>query len=390
MKGVYFFMKRWTAILLACVFVMTLMAGCGGGDNEPVTTGEEIKIGAIFPLTGDVSTFGQSTLNSVMLATKEWNERGGIDGKMIKLVSEDDKNDPTESANAALKLINQDGVVALIGSVTSKCTLSVAPIAQQNGLPMITPTSTNEQVTEQGDFIFRSCFIDPFQGQVMAKFAWDELGAQKAAVLFDLSNDYTKGLAEAFQSAFTTLGGEIVASETYAFGDQDFNAQLTKIKGVEPDVLFLPDYYSTVGLIMKQARELGLEATFLGGDGWDSPELVPIAGDAAEGGYFSNHYSPESEDPVAVAFLQAYQAEYGAVPDALGSLAYDAAHLLFNAIDQADSTEPAAIRDALANTEGFHGVSGEYRFDENRNPIKSAAIITIKDGKQSFVGMVAP
>lgn len=351
---------------------------------------DEIKIGFISPITGDVATFGESTRNAVMLAAKQWNQKGGLLGKQIKIIVEDDSNDPVQSGNAARKLISQDKVVAIIGSVASKCTLAAAPIAQEAKIPLISPTSTADAVTKVGDYIFRACFIDPFQGAVMAKFAREDLQAKTAAALYDLQNDYTKGLAEEFKKAFEKLGGKIVAFETYAYGDQDFRAQLTKIKGQNPDVLFLPDYYNTVGLITKQARDLGIKATFLGGDGWDSPDLVPIAGDSIEGGYFSNHYSTELKNPEAVQFLNDYKNEYKKDPDALAALAYEAANVLFDSIKRAGSTDPKAIRDAMAATKDFATISGKITFDQNRNPMKAAVILQIKGGKQKFIKAVAP
>jgi len=387
---------KLTAVAVVVIMLSlfaTLLAGCG---QKPATQEQpkpeapkEIKIGLIAPMTGDVATFGQSTRNAVMLAAEQWNAKGGINGAMIKVVAEDDRNDPVESANAALKLINQDKVVAIIGSVASKCSLAIAPIAQQNKIPMISPTSTNEKVTLEGDYIFRACFIDPFQGFVTAKFAAEELKVKTAAMLYDMNNDYTVGLAENFRKHFTNFGGRIVADETYAFGDQDFRAQLTRIKATNPEVLFLPDYYQTVSLIMRQARELGITSIFVGGDGWDSDEFVPLAGEAAEGGFFSNHYSPDNKTPEAVAFIDAYKAKYGAVPDALAALGYDAALVLFNAIEKAGSTEGKAIRDAMAGIK-IKAVSGEISFDPNGNPVKSAVILTIENGKQKFVKLVNP
>lgn len=393
--------KRIVALFLAVIFTsLVFLAGCGG---QPAPKAEEkkpaeqpkaedtIKIGVVAPLTGDVATFGQSTKNAVLLAAKEWNAKGGLLGKKIDIRVEDDKNVPEETASAFKKLITNDKVVGIIGSVASKCSLAGAPIANENKVPMVTPTSTNEKVTAVGEYIFRACFIDPFQGKVMAKFAAENLKAKTAAVLYDIGNDYTKGLAENFKASFENdFKGKIVQFLTYSQGDQDFKAQLTKIKSANPDVLFLPDYYNTVGLIAKQARDLGIKATFLGGDGWDSPDLVKIGGKAVEGGYFSNHYSPEAKNPEAVAFIEAYKKEYGSVPDALAALAYDAANLLFNAIKTAGKTDGAAVKTALAATKDFKAVSGSITFDANRNPVKSAAIITIKDGKQAFVTTVNP
>lgn len=397
-------MVSWLLVILILVSA-TLVYGCGQKATEGTKEGENaespegkdesgaqetIKIGLIAPITGDVATFGESTKNAVDLAAKQVNEKGGILGKKIEIVWEDDGNDPVQAGNAARKLITQDKVVAIVGSVSSKCSLTVAPICQENKIPMISGTSTNEKVTLVGDYIFRGCFIDSFQGKIGAKFSIEDLKAKTAACLYDLNNDYTKGLAEEFKKHFESSGGKVLAMETYGMGDQDFRAQLTKIKQVNPDVLYLSDYYQTVGLIARQARELEIKSTFVGGDGWDSPDLVPIAGEAIEDGYFTNHYSPENKTPEAVEFIDAYEAAYHKIPDALAALAYDAATILFAAIEKAGGIEGSAIRDQMATTAGFKAVSGEITFDKDRNPVKAAVILTIKDGQQKFVKMVNP
>ncbi|MEW6081053.1 MAG: ABC transporter substrate-binding protein [Bacillota bacterium] len=382
------------------VLVVTLLAslaGCGQpqpapeeeeGEEEPVAT-ESIKIGIIAPMTGETPTFGASTRDGVLLAVEEYNAKGGVLGRQIEWVLEDDKGDAVEAANAGRKLVNQDKVVAIIGSVYSVCSLAIAPIAQEAKIPMISPTSTNERVTLTGDYIFRACFIDPFQGFVMAKFSTENLQAKTAAVLYDIENDYTKGLAEEFKKHLENMGGTVVAFETHASGDQDFRAQLTKIKAAEPEVLFLPQYYQTAALQAKQVREMGWDVQMLGADGWDSPDLISIAGDAIEGGYHANHYSPDSDTPVAQAFLKAYNDKYGKTPDALAALAYDAALILFEAIEKAGSTEGSAIRDAMAATD-LEVVSGKTTYDANRNPIKAAVVNKIENGKFKFYTVVNP
>ena len=385
---------RIVALCLALVLLVSL-AGCTKTPVEtpPSTTTPPVKdivIGVVAPMTGDVATFGLSTRQGVELAVKQINDKGGINGSKIVIKAEDDKNDPVEAANAALKLITKDKVVGLVGSVASKCTLAAAPIAQSNKIPLISGTSTNEKVTQVGDYIFRACFIDPFQGLVMAKFAAENLSKTTAAVLFDIDNDYTKGLAEQFKLNFEKMGGKVLAYETYGKGDQDFNAQLTKIKSFNPEILFLPDYYNTVGLIAKQARAQGIDALFLGGDGWDSDDLVKIGGDAIEGGYFSNHYSPDSTSPEAMSFRSAYEAAYKATPDALAALAYDAANILLESIKQANSTDGTAIKNAMAGIKDFKAVSGTMNFDSNRNPIKGAVILKVEGGKQVFEAVINP
>ncbi|WP_461204296.1 ABC transporter substrate-binding protein [Clostridium sp. DL1XJH146] len=380
--------KKILALVLSLTVMGSLFAGCGNSSNT--ADSEEIKIGAVLPLTGDVATFGESCQNALELLAEETNANGGVLGKNITFVYEDDENKPTSSASAAQKLINNDGVVALVGSVASKCSLSIGPIATEAGIPMITPTSTNPAVTlDGGEYVFRACFIDPFQGTVLAKFAGEELAATKAAVLYDVANDYSVGLAEFFMKSFEEAGGEIVSEQTYNTGDTDFNAQLTNIKTTEPDVLLLPDYYNTVGLIAKQARSLGIEATFLGGDGWDSPDLFAVGGADVDGSYFSNHYSPEDDSTEVVEFIESYSAKYDATPDALGALAYDAGKILLEAIEAAGSTDGAAIKDALVATD-ITVVSGHVVYDENRDPVKGAVIIKTEDGAQTFAKKVNP
>jgi branched-chain amino acid transport system substrate-binding protein len=360
-----------------------------------VASAKIIRIGGVAPLTGGSATFGASTRNGCKLAFDEVNAAGGIDiggtKYLINLVFEDDQGSPEVAANAFRKLIDQDEVVAIIGSVMSKCTLAGAPIAQDAGVPVISPTSTNILVTQTGDYIFRACFIDPFQGAVVASFSYNDLKAKTAAVIFDNANDYTKGLAEVFKPSFEKLGGKVVAYESFTGEDQttDFSAQLTNIKAANPDVIFLAAYYAAAALEAKQARALGITATFVGGDGWDSSELTKLAGDAIEGGYFCNHYSPEDPSPINQNYLKKYKEKFGQTPDALATLAYDAALILIDSIQRADSTDGAAIRDAIAAT-NLQVVSGKIIFDENRNPIKSAAIIKVENGKFIFAKTVAP
>jgi branched-chain amino acid transport system substrate-binding protein len=360
-----------------------------------VASAKILNIGGVAPLTGGSATFGASTRNGVALAFKAVNDAGGIDiggtKYLLNLIFEDDQGSPEVAANAYRKLIDQDEVVAIIGSVMSKCTLAGAPIAQEAGVPMISPTSTNVTVTQTGDYIFRACFIDPFQGAVVASFSYNDLKAKTAAVIFDNANDYTKGLAEVFKPSFEKLGGKVVAYESFTGEDQttDFSAQLTNIKAANPEVIFLAAYYAAAALEAKQARALGITATFVGGDGWDSSELTKLAGEAIEGGYFCNHYSPEDPSPINQNYLKKYKETFGQTPDALATLAYDAALILIDSIQRADSTDGAAIRDAIAAT-NLQCVSGQIIFDENRNPIKSAAIIKVENGKFVFAKTVAP
>jgi branched-chain amino acid transport system substrate-binding protein len=360
-----------------------------------VTSAKILNIGGVAPLTGGSATFGASTRNGVALAFKAVNDAGGIDiggtKYLLNLIFEDDQGSPEVAANAYRKLIDQDEVVAIIGSVMSKCTLAGAPIAQDAGVPMISPTSTNILVTQTGDYIFRACFIDPFQGAVVASFSYNDLKAKTAAVIFDNANDYTKGLAEVFKPSFEKLGGKVVAYESFTGEDQttDFSAQLTNIKAANPEVIFLAAYYAAAALEAKQARALGITVPFVGADGWDSSELTKLAGEAIEGGYFCNHYSPEDPSPINQNYLKKYTERFGQTPDALATLAYDAALILIDSIQRAGSTDGAAIRDAMAAT-NMQCVSGQITFDENRNPIKSAAIIKVEGGKFVFEKTVQP
>jgi branched-chain amino acid transport system substrate-binding protein len=376
---------RKTAIAAALAL---LLAAC------KAPPAKEIRIGLITPLTGDVKTFGESVKNSFEIAVDEANRAGGVAGMKIVPVVVDDRNDPTEASNAANLLIHQHKVRAIIGSVTSKTTIPVSDMAQSGKVPAISPTATNPKVTvadgKRKDFMFRACFIDPFQGKVMARFARETLSKGNAAVLFDASNDYSKGIAEFFSEAFKGLGGTVGAYESYGRDDVDFSALLTKVKASGADVLFLPDYYNKVGLIAKQAREKGIKAALIGPDGWDSPDLVKIAGEAIEGGYFSNHYSPDDTRPEVVAWVKKYKEKFGQTPDALGTLAYDATNLMLEAIRKANGDDPIKIREALASLKGFKGVTGESAMDGNGDAVKSAVILQISGGRQKFVKVVKP
>jgi len=374
--------KKFIAVLLTVLSVSLILAGC----SQKTT---EIKIGGVGPVSGEAATFGQSTKEGYELAVEEWNKAGGLLGNQIKLIFQDDKGDPTEAATVWTKLISQDKVVAIVGTVMSKCSLAGAPISQANKVPMISPTSTNPKVTEVGEYIFRACFIDPFQGAVGAKFAYENLNARTAACIFDVGNDYTKGLSEFFRDKFIELGGKIVAFEAHATGATDFKAQLTKIIAAKPDVIYISDYYNDVALIAKQARELGYTGPLVGGDGWDSPDLVKIGGKAVENGYFTNHFSKDDPSPQVQEFVKKYEAKFGKTPDASAALAYDAMVIMLDAIKRAGSTDPEKIRAALAAT-NIQVVSGMISFDKNRNPIKSAVIIAIKDGQQVYQTTVNP
>jgi len=380
--------KLRVPLITAFIILLAVSMAWAGGAGEKEEA-KEVRIGIVAPITGEAATFGISTVNAAKLYFDQVNAAGGINGVMIKYFAEDDKGDPAEGANAYSKLIDQDRVSIIVGTVMSKVSLAGAPIAQNKGVPMISPTSTNPAVTLVGDYIFRACFIDPFQGFVAAKYAIDTLKSKTAAALYDAGNDYTKGLAEVFRDEFTKMGGRIVAFESFAAGTSDFNAQLVKIRAVNPDVLFLPNYYNDSGLIAKQARDMGIKAQFLGSDGWDSPDLFNIAGTAIEGGVFVNHFTHESTVPAAQKFVKEYESTYGQKPDALAALAYEAAMIAVDAIKRAGSADPKAIRDAMAATD-LQTLTGRVTFDSNRNPIKGAVLLECKGGVAVYKTTVNP
>jgi branched-chain amino acid transport system substrate-binding protein len=378
--------------LAICLAIFTgVLAGCGSTADS-----KDIKIGGVFELTGGVASYGQSAVNGAKLAFKQVNASGGVLGKKINFIIADNKSEPSESANAVTKLITQDKVVAIMGAVASSNTLAAVQIATDNKIPLLTPTSTNPKVTvdDNGtvkDYIFRSCFIDPFQGTVMANFATKTLKAKTAVIYVDNSSDYSKGLAQFFEENFVKSGGQVLSKEAFLQKDQDFKATLTKIKSVNPEVIYVPGYYEEVGKIVKQARELGITVPMLGGDGWDSPKLAEIAGkEVLNNSYFSNHYSTEDKDPKVTQFVEDYKAEYNQTPDALAALGYDGAMMLVDAIKRAGSAEPAKIKDALAQTKDLQLVTGRISLDANHNPIKSAVIIELKNGIQTFKEKINP
>lgn len=351
---------------------------------------DTILIGEVGSLTGAQATFGISTRNGIEMAVDEVNAQGGVNGKKVVVRVYDDQGKPEEAANAVTRLIAQDGAKLILGEVASTNSLAMAPKAQAAQVPMITPSSTNPKVTEVGDYIFRVCFIDPFQGYVMAKFAREHLKAETAAILRDNKSDYSIGLAEVFAAKFPELGGKLVGSQNYAQGDTDFRAQLTALKGDKPDVIFVPGYYTDVGLIARQARQLGLTSTLLGGDGWESEKLFELGGSAIEGSYYSNHYSIDNPAPQTQAFLAAYKQRYGGVPDSLAALGYDAAMVGIEAMKRAPDLSGPALRDAIAQTKGFEGVAGRIHLDANRNAIKPAAVLRVGAGKAEYVTTIAP
>jgi len=394
------------SILLAAV----LAAGCekktstetpAGSGGTPTTgtpaagaaapaAGDVILIGEVGSLTGAQATFGISTRNGVELAINEINAEGGVKGKKIAVRVYDDQSKPEEAANAATRLITQDKVKLIIGEVASTNSIAMAHKAQPAKVSMISPSSTNENVTKIGDYIFRVCFIDPFQGFVMAKFAKEHLKTTRAAVLRDTKSDYSQGLSEVFIRKYTEMGGKIVATESFAQGDTDFRSQLTAIRSAKPEAIYVPGYYNDVGIIARQARELGIKVPLLGGDGWESEKLWELGGSAVVGSYFSNHYSPEDPSPRVQNFIAAYKKAYGGVPDSLAALAYDAARVGLDAMKRAKDDSPEALRDAIAATKDFPGVAGTITLDENRNAIKPAVVVQVGETQSKYVATVTP
>ena len=374
--------------LLIC---MAMTAGIFTGCAAKVADGTgDIKIGVVLPLTGSVSSFGKSGQNGIKLLQDQVNKEGGIDGRNVEFIFEDDEGKPDVATTVGTKLISNDKVVAIVGPLTSGSAIALGPIATQYKIPMITGTGTNPDVTTKGgEYVYRACFIDPFQGTVVAKFAAEDLKAKTAAILYDNGNDYSKGLAEFFEKAFVAAGGTIVAKETYATNDKDFKAQLTKIKPTNPEVILLPDYYSTVGNIAKQARAIDINVPLLGGDGWDSADLFKVGGEAVEGCYLSDHYSAEDTAELAVAFRKEYKEKYDLEADAMAVLNYDAAKIMVEAIKTAGKTDGPSIIEALAKT-NTEVVSGNVTFDANRDAIKGAVILKVEGGKFNFVKKLIP
>jgi branched-chain amino acid transport system substrate-binding protein len=356
--------------------------------------GDTILIGHVASLTGDQATFGASTENGIRLAIEEVNARGGVKGKRVTLKTLDDQGKPEEAAVAATRLITQDKVTVLLGEVASSRSLAMAPIADANQVPQISPTSTNPRVTKDGDrtrpYVFRVCFIDPFQGTVMAKFARENLKLKRVAILRDVGNDYSVGLADYFKKKFEELGGTIVNDQSFKAGDQDFKAQLTTIKGKKPEMIYVPGYYTDVALVARQARELGIKVPLGGGDGWDSAKLYEIAQGALDGSFFSNHYTDENPDPLIQNFVKKYKGKFGETPDSMAALGYDAAQVAFDAMARAPDLSGPALRDAIAATKGFPGVGGTITIDADHNAVKSAVVLGIVKNQPKFVATVNP
>ncbi|WP_339811738.1 ABC transporter substrate-binding protein [Paenibacillus sp. FSL R7-0189] len=396
-------MKKIGAILLTALLAGGLLAGCGNKTDNTTAEGGNagggtIKIGADLELTGGQASFGDSALKGAKLAVKEINDAGGILGKKLELIEADNASKSEEATRAAQKLITTHKVVAIIGATTSTNTLGIVPVAQEKGIPLVSSSATNPKVTvdertgDLNEWVFRASFIDPFQGEVMANFAKDTLKAKTAVIYTDASSDYSKGLQTFFKATFTKNGGSILSEESYQQKDSDFKAVLTRIKEANPDVIYLPGYYEEVGKIVKQAREMGITVPFMGGDGWDSPQLAEIAGaDALNNTFMSNHYSPEDSSPEVKSFVDAFKAANGdLVPDGMAALGYDAVKLVADAITRADSTEPEKLKAALAGTKDLLLATGKITMNETHDPVKAAVVLKFVDGVQTFEAKVNP
>ena len=389
-------MKSWKKLAsaaLAAVVVAGLLGGCGGGDKKSGDAGkggDEFVVGVNAELTGNVANYGKSMKSGFELAVEEVNKAGGINGKKIRVVEADNKSEPSESGNAATKIVTKDKVVAVIGPATSGCVAAEEPILSSNKVPLIAPCATAPGITVDKSgkvkpFVFRACFIDPYQGEIMAKFASEDLKVKKVAILHDSSSDYSKGLTAVFTEKFKAAGGTITADEAYLAKDIDFKAALTKLKATNPDAIYIPGYYEEVAKIIKQAREIGLNVQLLGCDGWDSPKLVEIAGkEATNKCYFSNAYTAEDKDPGVQKFISAYKAKFNKVPDVFAMEGYNAGLVLFNALKTANSADGTKIAEALAKTKDLQVANGKFSYDEYHNPVTTALVIELKDGVQTL------
>lgn len=382
--------KKLLCGVLASAMAFSVLAGCGG-NSEGGADSEVIKIGGIGPLSGPNSTYGISVKEGADLLAEEINAAGGINGKKVEFIFEDDQSDNTVAASAFNKLVDKDGVCAILGGVTSGTTLAIAPNSTNKKIPMITPTGTEPTITNVGgDFMFRGCFVDSFQGEILAKYTKEKLGKTTAAVLYNSSSDYSKGIANAYKETLEKNGGQVVEFLSYGSDKEtDFKAQLTKIKSANPDVIILPDYYNVVGLLAKQARDMGITSQFLGGDGWESEELTKIGGTAVDGAIYINHYYAEDTEENVKNFVDSYTKKYNKTPDCFAALSYDTAKILVKAIEKANSTDGTAIRDALAGME-INSVTGNIKFNEERSAVKSATIIKINGDKKELNDKVNP
>ena len=374
-------LRNFALIAIASFFIFS----CTNKMNE-----NEILLGSYSSNTGATATFGIYQLRGLEMAVEEINAKGGINGKKIKLLNYDNKSNNDETLAVVNRLITQDKVVAILGEATSGRSKIGAQVAQQYKIPMLTSSATNPDVTKVGNYIFRACFIDPFQGMVMAKFMTENLKMKKAAILRDIKSDYSVGLSDNFAEKLKAMGGEIVADLSYQEGDIDFKSQLTSIKGKNPDAIFVPGYYGEVALIAKQLQELNMKQPMLGGDGWSSPDLFKIAKEAINGHYFSNHYTTESTDPKTVEFVKAFKTKYNETPDVMAALAYDSVYMMADALKNLKTITSESIRDELAKIKDFHGVTGKMSMDANRDAVKSAVVVKVQGEEYKFITEIAP
>jgi len=389
---------RRNLLKLLTITLAAALVGCppknestATGDGNTANTGGDILIGEYGSLTGAQATFGQSTHNAIMMAIDEINANGGVNGRKIKVLTEDDQSKQEEAANAVTKLISQNGVLAVLGEVASSCSLAAAPICQSNKVPMITPSSTNPEITKKGDYIFRVCFTDDYQGENIAKYAATQLHIKRAAILTDVKNDYSTGLTTTITRVFTSLGGQIVGTASYSNGDSDFRSQLTSVRAKNPEAIFVPGYYTDVGQIAIQSRDLGMKQPLLGGDGWESPKLIEIGGHSLDGSMYTNHYFYGDPNPLVRNFVQKYKDRYGAIPDGMAALGYDAARVLADAIKRAKKLDGPSLKDAIAETKNFACVTGTITIGPERNAVGKKIIIEeVKNGQLTLRATIEP
>ena len=389
-------MNKKLSLFMAMLMTASLFTGCGGSKTTSADKGDTIKIGLNYELSNEVATYGQSLVQGIELAFKEINESGGVLGKKIEIIKADNKSDTAEAANVASKLATRDKVVAILGPATSGSVKAASPQATQNKVPLISASSTADDVTVDSngkvrDYIFKTCFSDSFQGVILANFAAKDLKLMNAAVLMDTTSDYSKGLTKSFKETYTSLGGKVVTEQAYQAKDKDFKAVLTNIKNANPELIYLPGYYEEVGLIVKQARELGINVPILGGDGYDSPKLVELAGkEALNKVYYTNHYSSKDTTPEVVKFIETYKKQLNKEPDAFNALGYDLAYFVADAIKRAGAADREKLKEALASTKDFKGITGTFSIDSNHNPVKSITILEVKNGETTFLKKQQP
>lgn len=387
-------MNKKLSLLVVSLVSLSMLAGCSAGANSKAAS--TIKVGLNYELSGNAASYGTSLSKGAELALEEINKNGGVLGKQLQSVKVDNKSENAESLNVATKLITRDKVVAILGAATSGNTKGAIPAATQNKVPLVSGSATADDVTVDSngkvrEYVFKTCFNDSFQGVMMSNFAFSDLGLKNAAILTETTSDYSKGLAKSFTENYGKLGGSVVAEESYKSKDTDFKSVLTNIKAKNPEVLFVPGYYEEVGLIIRQARELGIDVPILGGDGYESPKLTELAGkDALNKVYYSTAYSSQDTDPNVVKFREAYKAKYGKEPDAFGALGYDLGYFLVDGLKRAGEADRNKLKDALAATKDFKGVTGVFSMDANHTPVKSVTIIEMKNGEATFLKKLNP